>query len=484
MPEIIGGFNDVDLKSSKTKLQEALNINNGTEEDNTVINNVVQSPDSMIRKYGILQDVVIQSSDEDIFVKAQSVLNDHNLPEETVSVTILCSIDEIFDYKVGYGIHLLFPYYKQYEDCFMYIKDVSSKFYADGKFSCTLTLTPSRVMDEIEWDTNEEQSNGDEQYTTSLANKIIAYARQFLGVPYVWGGTTPSGFDCSGLTQYVFNNFTVEEGLLTHLERVTTVQCLQGKNIDKNNESKWQVADLIFFGVGKQDSPHHVGILSKCENGQWYYIHAPQTGDVVKEVPMTRNDIHSVRRLINEEANKINNSGVSISSTSSVGLGLYTENLVNYIKVCEGFKGSSYSSDGGKSWIIGYGFTYAYNKAIYNNGASNSTITEQQADVYLRKLLSQVGKQVQDYCNSKGCILMPNVRDALIDYCYLLGFDSAKPILNAVISNSTQSTKYDIKQDIKQVALNCASAYGSVYNARVSSTYNILKNGTYKPYNS
>ncbi|MGG7173391.1 NlpC/P60 family protein [Clostridium neonatale] len=462
-------------------IKEALNI----DDSYTIAKNsdgvacYVQSDDSTIRKYGILQSTVQQTDNEDILLKALEEWNKNHLPEETVSVAILCSIDEIFDYKVGYGVHLLFPYYKQYEDCFMYIKEVSSKFFTDGKFSCTLTLTPSRVMDEQDWDTTENTSTDDNEYTTFLANRIITYAKQFFGIPYVWGGTTPSGFDCSGLVQYVYNHFSIEDGLLCSLQRVTTQQCWQGKSINKDDQSKWQVADLIFFGVGKSDSPHHVGILSKCENGQWYYIHAPQSGDVVKESPLTRSDIHSIRRVIKEEA-KQSNSGVSISSTNSVGLGLYTENLVSYIKVCEGFKGSSYSADGGKSWTIGYGFTYSYNKEIYNNGASNSTITEAQADVYLRKLLNQVGKQVQDYCNKNGCILMPNVRDALIDYCYLLGFGSAKPILNAVISNSTQNTHHDIKQ----VALNCASAYGSTYNGRIASTFNILKNGAYKPYNS
>lgn len=41
---------------------------------------------------------------------------------------------------------------------------------------------------------------------SATGNSIVDYAYQFLGTPYVWAGTSPSGFDCSGFTQYVFRN--------------------------------------------------------------------------------------------------------------------------------------------------------------------------------------------------------------------------------------------------------------------------------------
>ncbi|MCD4840221.1 NlpC/P60 family protein [Neobacillus sedimentimangrovi] len=100
----------------------------------------------------------------------------------------------------------------------------------------------------------------------TAANKVISYAKQFLGVPYVWGGTTPSGFDCSGFTQYVFRN-----SVGINLPRVSRDQQNVGKRVPLN---ALQPGDLVFRG----NPAHHVGIYI----GGGQYIHAPRTGDVVK----------------------------------------------------------------------------------------------------------------------------------------------------------------------------------------------------------
>ncbi|PFP28711.1 hypothetical protein COJ96_13535 [Bacillus sp. AFS073361] len=97
------------------------------------------------------------------------------------------------------------------------------------------------------------------------ADALISYAKQFLGVKYVWGGTTPNGFDCSGFTQYVFRHIGIS------LPRVSRDQQDVGTSISPYNVQK---GDLIFRG----NPAHHVGIYI----GGGKYIHAPQTGDVVK----------------------------------------------------------------------------------------------------------------------------------------------------------------------------------------------------------
>ncbi|MEH7107805.1 C40 family peptidase [Bacillus sp. JJ1764] len=97
------------------------------------------------------------------------------------------------------------------------------------------------------------------------AGRLIAIAKQYLGVPYVWGGTTPSGFDCSGFTSYVFRQIGI------NLPRVSRDQQNVGIRI---SPSQVQPGDLVFRGY----PAYHVGIYI----GGGQYIHAPQTGDVVK----------------------------------------------------------------------------------------------------------------------------------------------------------------------------------------------------------
>lgn len=96
---------------------------------------------------------------------------------------------------------------------------------------------------------------------------LIDYAMRFIGVDYVYGGTTPSGFDCSGFTQYVFSNAAGKS-----IGRTTYDQIKSGVEVPIAN---LQPGDLLF------PSDHHVGIY--IGNGQM--IHAPHTGAKVKVAP-------------------------------------------------------------------------------------------------------------------------------------------------------------------------------------------------------
>ena len=93
---------------------------------------------------------------------------------------------------------------------------------------------------------------------------VVGIAMQYLGVPYVYGGASPSGFDCSGLVMYVFAQIGVS------LPHNAAAQYGAGVPVSRD---QLQAGDLVFFnGLG------HVGIYI----GGGQFIHAPHTGDVVK----------------------------------------------------------------------------------------------------------------------------------------------------------------------------------------------------------
>jgi cell wall-associated NlpC family hydrolase len=98
---------------------------------------------------------------------------------------------------------------------------------------------------------------------------VVGIAMRYLGTQYVWGGASPSGFDCSGLVMYAFGQMGVS------LPHSTYAQWGMGVAVA---QSDLQAGDLVFFdGLG------HVGIYI----GGGQFIHSPHTGDVVKISSMT-----------------------------------------------------------------------------------------------------------------------------------------------------------------------------------------------------
>ena len=120
----------------------------------------------------------------------------------------------------------------------------------------------------------------DPGYNSDLGQAVIDEAMKYLGVDYVWGGTTPDGFDCSGLVQYVYRNVGIS------LPRVSQDQQNAGTRVSLDS---LQPGDLIFWG-----SPAwHVAIYI----GNNQYIHAPQTGDVVKISYLNTSALSSASRV-------------------------------------------------------------------------------------------------------------------------------------------------------------------------------------------
>jgi cell wall-associated NlpC family hydrolase len=105
--------------------------------------------------------------------------------------------------------------------------------------------------------------------TNTLGGQAVALAYRFLGVPYVWGGDSPSGFDCSGLTMYVYGELGIKLG------HYTGFQYYAGLRVTRD---QLQPGDLIFFHANSAGVPQHEGMYI----GNGSFIHAPHTGDVVK----------------------------------------------------------------------------------------------------------------------------------------------------------------------------------------------------------
>lgn len=94
----------------------------------------------------------------------------------------------------------------------------------------------------------------------SIGEQIVAFAEQFLGTPYVWAGSSPSGFDCSGFVSYVFKNFGYT------VNRTAASMYTNGVAVDK---SELQIGDAVFF-ASSSESIGHVGIYI----GDGEFIHS------------------------------------------------------------------------------------------------------------------------------------------------------------------------------------------------------------------
>jgi len=131
-------------------------------------------------------------------------------------------------------------------------------------------------------------------------DQVVADARKYLGVPYVWGGTDPAkGLDCSGLVQRVYKDLGIE------LPRVSQDQAHVGTAVPSLAQAR--PGDLVCFGT----PAHHIGIYI----GGHKMIVAPRTGEVVRvedvyETPST------IRRVLPDSSSLFSQ---SLSAAASTG---------------------------------------------------------------------------------------------------------------------------------------------------------------------
>ena len=121
------------------------------------------------------------------------------------------------------------------------------------------------VLDEAAIEPNYDTPSYDPNLPTARYGQVVGIALQYLGIPYVWGGSSPStGFDCSGFVAYVFAQVGVS------LPHHAASQYGYGTPVPYDQLAP---GDLVFFsGLG------HVGIYI----GDGQFVHAPHTGDVVR----------------------------------------------------------------------------------------------------------------------------------------------------------------------------------------------------------
>ena len=129
----------------------------------------------------------------------------------------------------------------------------------------------TRTSNESSSKTEKTSGNAKESNSSVKASEIVSYAKKFLGVPYVYGGASPSGFDCSGFTMYVFDHFGIS------MRHGAQAQAKLGKTVSANKNSKssllnnLKAGDLVFFlDYETMDEIGHCGIYI----GNGNFIHA------------------------------------------------------------------------------------------------------------------------------------------------------------------------------------------------------------------
>jgi cell wall-associated NlpC family hydrolase len=138
---------------------------------------------------------------------------------------------------------------------------------------------------------------------------VVDEASQLQGTPYVWGGTSPQGFDCSGFTQYVFGQLGVQ------LPRTSEEQATVGTPVDSLADAS--PGDLVFFAGsdGSASSPGHVGIY--VGNGEM--IDAPHTGTSVQvQAVSSAGPVVAIRQVLPDGSSTASSTGDTVMGNVTV----------------------------------------------------------------------------------------------------------------------------------------------------------------------
>jgi len=132
-------------------------------------------------------------------------------------------------------------------------------------------------------DAEEAAAAEEEKKASGAGAEIAAYAQQYVGYAYVYGGSSPKGFDCSGFTKYIYKQFGYS------LNRSASDQLKNGSSVSKD---ELQPGDLVFFRQGGSSRPaSHVGLY--IGNGEFIHASEPGVGVIISGM-----DSHSARGYV------------------------------------------------------------------------------------------------------------------------------------------------------------------------------------------
>lgn len=226
-----------------------------------------------VNEYGVLQEEYVVEEDKDYKTVVPNTLF-HGIDKD-ISVEVLGN----YDYYTGSEVKIHVPWIADlgmnsdgsYVSAYI-TSDTHTWDLTSDSYTTKLELSLNMIMDEKELDDATEGSDDledrDEYSSTKVTGaSVVKYAKKFLGLPYVYGGTSlETGADCSGFVQAVYEHFGITIG------RTTYDQMGNGTEVSTTDKSKWQKGDLIF--------PHAGHVVMYIGDGK--VIHSPKTGDVVK----------------------------------------------------------------------------------------------------------------------------------------------------------------------------------------------------------
>ena len=140
------------------------------------------------------------------------------------------------------------------------------------------------------------------------ADAVLATAKQHLGTPYVWGGSKPGGFDCSGFVQYVFQQHGID------LPRVSKDQAKAGVAVSAADARPGDI--VAMDNTRSRAGIDHIGIY--MGNGEW--IVAPKTGDVVKVQKVDLSKAAAIRRVLPDDGVAALTGSAGVGTTSAAAL--------------------------------------------------------------------------------------------------------------------------------------------------------------------